>query len=85
MLPCPFFLDGRCRFSESSCKFSHGEVVSLNSLREYEEPDFSSLAEGSGVLAKDISDHLWHHATVEGKGPFINRQSSDKTTPKNFK
>lgn len=66
MLPCPFFLAGKCRFDENSCKYSHGEVVPLSTLKEYEEPDFNNLAEGLSVLAKDSSDHLWHHATIEG-------------------
>ena len=66
MLPCPFFLSAKCRFDENSCKYSHGEVVPLSSLKEYEEPDFTNLAEGLSVLAKDSSDHLWHHATIEG-------------------
>ena len=47
MLPCTFFLSGSCRFDDRTCKFSHGEIVSLSSLKEYEEPDFSGLAEGS--------------------------------------
>ena len=25
MVPCPFYMDGKCRFSDSDCKFSHGE------------------------------------------------------------
>ena len=25
MVPCPFYLDGKCRFSDGDCKFSHGK------------------------------------------------------------
>lgn len=27
MLPCPFYFESDCKFSEDQCKFSHGEVV----------------------------------------------------------
>lgn len=35
MLPCRFFLDGRCKFDSDKCKFSHGEKVSVEKLKEY--------------------------------------------------
>lgn len=35
MLPCPYYLDGECRFDDEKCRFSHGERVFLNSLRDY--------------------------------------------------
>lgn len=35
MLPCPYFLDGKCKFSDQQCHFSHGEMVLLASLQEY--------------------------------------------------
>jgi hypothetical protein len=66
MLPCPFYLDGKCRFSDDDCKFSHGEVVSMADLGEFEEPDYSSLEAGSAVLAKSVDTKLWTHAKVEG-------------------
>lgn len=66
MVPCRFFMDGRCRFEESECKFSHGESVYLSDLAEYEEPDFTELKVGSAVLAKTEGDPLWKHASVEG-------------------
>ena len=25
MVPCPYYLDGKCRFSDGDCKFSHGK------------------------------------------------------------
>ena len=40
MKPCPFFMDGGCKFSEEDCKFSHGLVVEVNQLKRYEEHDF---------------------------------------------
>lgn len=35
MLPCPYYLDGECRFTDDQCHYSHGEIVSLSSLQEY--------------------------------------------------
>ena len=40
MKPCPFFMDGGCKFSEEDCKFSHGMVVAVDQLQHYEEHDF---------------------------------------------
>uniref|UniRef100_A0A1B6LBU8 Zinc finger CCCH-type with G patch domain-containing protein n=1 Tax=Graphocephala atropunctata TaxID=36148 RepID=A0A1B6LBU8_9HEMI len=64
MLPCPYYLDGECRFTDDKCHFSHGELVPLASIREYREPDFKSVKEGSQVLAKQ-KDSLWYRAKVE--------------------
>lgn len=64
MLPCPYFLeDSNCKFSEEQCRFSHGEIVSFSSLKEYVEPDFEKLKVGSRVLAKS-KDKLWNRAIV---------------------
>ncbi|XP_076973628.1 zinc finger CCCH-type with G patch domain-containing protein [Tamandua tetradactyla] len=60
--PCPFFLEGKCRFKEN-CRFSHGEVVSMDELRPFQDPDLSSLQAGSACLAKH-QDGLWHPARV---------------------
>uniref|UniRef100_A0A1I8PVE0 Zinc finger CCCH-type with G patch domain-containing protein n=1 Tax=Stomoxys calcitrans TaxID=35570 RepID=A0A1I8PVE0_STOCA len=63
MLPCPFFLDGSCRFDSENCHFSHGEMVSAGSLREYTVPDFSRLSRNCVVLAK-TGDNLWQRGRV---------------------
>ncbi|XP_051167034.1 zinc finger CCCH-type with G patch domain-containing protein [Leptopilina boulardi] len=63
MLPCPYFLEGDCKFSEEQCHFSHGEIVPLSSLQEYREPDFSNIKMGSRVLAKQ-KNQLWHRCVV---------------------
>lgn len=63
MLPCPYFLEGDCKFSEEQCHFSHGEIVPLSSLQEYREPDFSSIKMGSRVLAKQ-TNKLWHRCVI---------------------
>ncbi|XP_069351735.1 zinc finger CCCH-type with G patch domain-containing protein isoform X2 [Eulemur rufifrons] len=60
--PCPFFLEGKCRFKEN-CRFSHGQVVSLDELRPFQDPDLSSLQAGSACLAKH-QDGLWHSARI---------------------
>ncbi|KAM6163348.1 zinc finger CCCH-type with G patch domain-containing protein isoform 2-T2 [Rhynchocyon petersi] len=60
--PCPFFLEGKCRFKDN-CRFSHGQVVSVDELRPFQEPDLSSLQAGSACLAK-YQDGLWHPARI---------------------
>lgn len=83
MLPCPYFLDMDCKFSDEKCKYSHGETVPFTSLQEYVEPKFEALTIGSRVLAKK-SDNLWYRAVVkrmddEGKCT-VNFESNKKDT-----
>lgn len=35
ILPCPYYLDGKCKFSDQDCRFSHGELIPLSSIQEY--------------------------------------------------
>ncbi|XP_020287630.1 zinc finger CCCH-type with G patch domain-containing protein [Pseudomyrmex gracilis] len=63
MIPCPYFLDGSCKFSDKNCHYSHGEIVPFSSLKEYKEPDFHSIKMGSRVLAKQKSN-MWHRSVV---------------------
>lgn len=35
MMPCPYYLEGDCKFSDEKCRYSHGELVLLSSLKEY--------------------------------------------------
>lgn len=65
MLPCPYFLDSECKFTEDKCRFSHGEIVSLASLQEYNEPDFSLLKCGGRVLVKLPNNKLWQVGTIK--------------------
>ncbi|XP_013913810.1 PREDICTED: zinc finger CCCH-type with G patch domain-containing protein [Thamnophis sirtalis] len=60
--PCPFFLDDKCRFKEN-CRFSHGQVVSIEELRPFEEPDLSCLAVGSACLGRH-QDGIWYAAKI---------------------
>uniref|UniRef100_A0A8C6MJH6 Zinc finger CCCH-type with G patch domain-containing protein n=1 Tax=Moschus moschiferus TaxID=68415 RepID=A0A8C6MJH6_MOSMO len=60
--PCPFFLEGKCRFQEN-CRFSHGQVVPVDELRPFQDPDLSSLQAGSACLAKR-QDGLWYPARI---------------------
>ncbi|NXX12727.1 ZGPAT protein, partial [Podargus strigoides] len=60
--PCPFFLDDKCRFKEN-CRFSHGQVVSVEELQPFQEPDLSALEVGSACLAKH-SDGIWYTAKI---------------------
>ncbi|XP_041061040.1 zinc finger CCCH-type with G patch domain-containing protein isoform X1 [Carcharodon carcharias] len=62
MKPCPFYLSGSCRFLDS-CRYSHGEVVAVSELREFEELDLSSLEVGSPCLAK-YEDEIWYPAKI---------------------
>ncbi|XP_066999121.2 zinc finger CCCH-type with G patch domain-containing protein [Anabrus simplex] len=64
MLPCPYFLEGECRFTDEKCRFSHGELVHLSALREYKEPDFSGVQPGARILVKH-KDSLWYGAVVQ--------------------
>ncbi|XP_030358930.1 zinc finger CCCH-type with G patch domain-containing protein [Strigops habroptila] len=60
--PCPFFLDDKCRFKEN-CRFSHGQVVSVEELQPFQEPNLSTLEVGSSCLAKH-SDGIWYTAKI---------------------
>ncbi|KFP71740.1 Zinc finger CCCH-type with G patch domain-containing protein [Acanthisitta chloris] len=60
--PCPFFLEDKCRFKEN-CRFSHGQVVSVEELQPFQEPDLSALGVGSACLAKH-SDGIWYTARI---------------------
>ncbi|XP_068006360.1 zinc finger CCCH-type with G patch domain-containing protein [Melanerpes formicivorus] len=60
--PCPFFLDAKCRFKEN-CRFSHGQVVSVEELQPFQEPNLSTLEVGSACLAKH-SDGIWYTAKI---------------------
>uniref|UniRef100_A0A8B9EF09 Zinc finger CCCH-type with G patch domain-containing protein n=1 Tax=Anser cygnoides TaxID=8845 RepID=A0A8B9EF09_ANSCY len=62
--PCPFFLDDKCRFKEN-CRFSHGQVVSVEELQPFQEPNLSALEVGSACLAKH-SDGIWYTAKITG-------------------
>uniref|UniRef100_T1IUR7 Zinc finger CCCH-type with G patch domain-containing protein n=1 Tax=Strigamia maritima TaxID=126957 RepID=T1IUR7_STRMM len=64
MKPCPFYLDGNCKFTDTTCRFSHGHFVKFNDLNEFRDPDFSSLQRDSKCLAK-FTDGLWYKATIE--------------------
>lgn len=66
MMPCPYLLEGSCKYSDDQCHYSHGELVPFSDLREYREPDFSLIREQSQVLAKH-KDKLWHRAVVLAK------------------
>ncbi|CAK9821789.1 Zinc finger CCCH-type with G patch domain-containing protein [Anthophora retusa] len=63
MLPCPYYLDGKCKFSDEDCRFSHGELVPLSNIQEYREPDFQTIKMGSRVLVKQ-KNQLWHRSVV---------------------
>ncbi|XP_048354882.1 zinc finger CCCH-type with G patch domain-containing protein, partial [Sphaerodactylus townsendi] len=56
------FLDGKCRFKEN-CRFSHGQVVSVEELRPFEDPDLSGLAVDSACLARH-QDGIWYAARI---------------------
>ncbi|XP_058802705.1 zinc finger CCCH-type with G patch domain-containing protein [Phymastichus coffea] len=63
MLPCPYFLNGSCKFSEEQCHFSHGELIPFSRIMDYREPDFLSIRMGSRVLAKQ-PNKLWHRSVI---------------------
>ncbi|KAI4501267.1 hypothetical protein M0802_003640 [Mischocyttarus mexicanus] len=63
MLPCPYFFDGNCKFSDDQCHFSHGEIVPFSNLQEYKEPDYENIKIGSRVLVKQ-NNNLWYRSIV---------------------
>ncbi|KAM4032971.1 zinc finger CCCH-type with G patch domain-containing protein [Anomaloglossus baeobatrachus] len=62
MKPCPYFLDGKCRFNEN-CRFSHGQVVPVSELQVFEEPDLSNLRIDTPCLARH-EDGIWYPARI---------------------
>ncbi|KAM3923587.1 zinc finger CCCH-type with G patch domain-containing protein [Leptodactylus fuscus] len=62
MKPCPYFLDGKCRFNED-CRFSHGQVVPIDELQVFEEPDFSNFRIDAPCLARH-EDGIWYPARI---------------------
>ncbi|KAL6255020.1 hypothetical protein P5V15_013354 [Pogonomyrmex californicus] len=62
MIPCSYFLDGNCKFSDEICHYSHGEIVPFLSLQEYKEPNFHNIKIGSRVLTKQ--KNMWHKSIV---------------------
>lgn len=36
MVPCSFYLAGKCKFADDSCRSSHGEIVKLSELKEFQ-------------------------------------------------
>ena len=71
LVPCQHYLDGRC-FRGAQCRWSHGELVKLGSLRQWREPQYSSLKPGAEVLMKG-DDGVWERAMVveELMGEFM--------------
>lgn len=63
MLPCEYHIEGKCKFSADQCRFSHGDSVKLEDLREYTEPKYSSLKMESPCLAL-FTDGLWYRAVI---------------------
>merc|ERR1719206_911916 len=58
MVPCKFYMEGECKFSDDKCKFSHGQVHDFLDLREFQEPDYSQVkanVEGTGLLVLDAA------------------------------
>ncbi|XP_011702720.1 PREDICTED: zinc finger CCCH-type with G patch domain-containing protein [Wasmannia auropunctata] len=63
MIPCPFFLNGSCKFSDENCHYCHGEIVLFSSLQEYKEPDFHNIKIGNKVLTKQ-KNNIWYRSVV---------------------
>ncbi|XP_076059089.1 zinc finger CCCH-type with G patch domain-containing protein-like [Oratosquilla oratoria] len=64
MSTCKYFLDGKCHYSDKDCRFAHGTIVPVTDLKEFVDPDFDSIEEGSRVLAR-YSDNIWYSAEVQ--------------------
>ncbi|XP_022900628.2 zinc finger CCCH-type with G patch domain-containing protein [Onthophagus taurus] len=87
MLPCPYFLETECKFSEEKCRFSHGEIVPYSEIKSYLEPKFENVKIGTKILAKK-SDKLWYRGHVkkiyDGKC-FVGFDSKEKDLEVEFK
>ena len=72
LVPCQYYLDGRCSREGSQCKWSHGELLKLGSLRQWREPDYSLLKPGADVLMKGEGG-VWERALIveELMGEFM--------------
>lgn len=35
MKPCPFYLEGHCKYSDGTCHYSHGYSVQLDQVQNY--------------------------------------------------
>ena len=64
MVPCPFYLEGNCKFTSEKCKFSHGDNCKLSEIKEYREPDYTKIKEGARVIAKSPNDDIWSHGII---------------------
>ena len=67
MKPCSFYMNDSCKFSDEKCKFSHGELVDFNELRDFKEPDYSRIkgnVEGTRILVLDGESGLWKNASL---------------------
>ena len=71
LVPCQYYLNGRCSRG-SQCKWSHGELLKLGSLRQWREPQYSLLKPGADVLMKGEGG-VWERASVveELMGEFM--------------
>lgn len=86
MVPCKYFLDGNCDY-EATCKFSHGYIVDIEELEEYQEPDFTQLHKGGRCLAKYDEDGVWYPATVlsvEEEQAIVSYESYKETETLDF-
>ena len=64
MIPCPYYLDGDCKFDDEKCRYSHGESVHLDELKDFHEPDFSLLhRKNCSVLAKG-KNKIWSKGII---------------------
>lgn len=64
MVPCPYFLDSKCRFDDDACRYSHGYLLSVEDLMPFKEPDFSQVQCGQSCLAR-YDDGVWYKATIQ--------------------
>ncbi|XP_055640921.1 zinc finger CCCH-type with G patch domain-containing protein [Toxorhynchites rutilus septentrionalis] len=65
MIPCSYYLEGECKFSDEKCRFSHGETVLLKELKEYREPKFELLKKKGAVVLAKQKNRLWGKGTVK--------------------
>jgi hypothetical protein len=58
-------MSGKCKYSDTQCKYSHGYSVSLADIKPFEEINYSTLTRDSLCLAKCQTDGLWYKAVID--------------------
>ncbi|XP_055609382.1 zinc finger CCCH-type with G patch domain-containing protein [Uranotaenia lowii] len=65
MIPCSYYLEGECKFDDDRCRYSHGENVTFDELKDYHEPNFELLKKKHPKVLVKQKNKLWSKGTVK--------------------